>query len=189
MTATTERVPDSGALVATGSVTPAKPGVSATLWRVAKGSRRWWARPRSPTTATTASRSPMRPGRSAGTSSRSRPSTATSPGRPPLQTVAGPPLSTLDDASARLNAERDVIATRLAGLRGDFAGVVQASRDSNADDEHDVEGDDRLRAFQVDSLIRQVEGHLAQIDEALERVAAGTYGVCVACGSRSRPVA
>jgi hypothetical protein len=37
VTATTERVPDSGALVASGSVTPAKPGVSATLWRVAKG--------------------------------------------------------------------------------------------------------------------------------------------------------
>lgn len=36
VTATTERVPDSGALVATGSVTPAKPGVSATLWRVVK---------------------------------------------------------------------------------------------------------------------------------------------------------
>ena len=37
VTATTERLPDSGALVATGSVTPAKPGVSATLWRVVKG--------------------------------------------------------------------------------------------------------------------------------------------------------
>jgi hypothetical protein len=39
VTATTERLPDSGALVATGSVTPAKPGVSATLWRVVKGAQ------------------------------------------------------------------------------------------------------------------------------------------------------
>jgi hypothetical protein len=39
VTATTERLPDSGALVATGSVTPAKPGVSATLWRVVKGTQ------------------------------------------------------------------------------------------------------------------------------------------------------
>ena len=39
VTATTERVPDSGALVATGSVTPARPGVSATLWRVVKGTQ------------------------------------------------------------------------------------------------------------------------------------------------------
>jgi hypothetical protein len=39
VTATTERLPDSGALVATGSVTPARPGVSATLWRVVKGSQ------------------------------------------------------------------------------------------------------------------------------------------------------
>ena len=60
---------------------------------------------------------------------------------------------------------------------------MQASRDSNADDEHDVEGATiAFERSQVDSLIRQVEEHLAQIDEALERVAAGTYGVCVACG-------
>ena len=39
VTANTERLPDSGALVATGSVTPAKPGVSATLWRVVKGAQ------------------------------------------------------------------------------------------------------------------------------------------------------
>ena len=60
---------------------------------------------------------------------------------------------------------------------------MQASRDSNADDEHDGEGATiAFERSQVDSLIRQVEGHLAQIDEALERVAAGTYGVCVSCG-------
>ena len=55
---------------------------------------------------------------------------------------------------------------------------MQASRDSNADDEHDVEGATiAFERSQVDSLIRQVEGHLAQIDEALERVESGTYGV------------
>src|SRR4029450_3041303 len=92
------------------------------------------------------------------------------------------PLSTLDDASARLNAERDLITQRLDGLRGDFAGVVEASPHSNADAEPDGEGATiAFERSQVDSLIRQVEGHLAEIDEALERVAAGTYGVCVSC--------
>lgn len=68
-------------------------------------------------------------------------------------------------------------------MRGDFAGVVEASRESNADDEHDVEGATiAFERSQVDSLIRQVEAHLAEIDEALARVAAGTYGVCASCG-------
>ena len=76
-----------------------------------------------------------------------------------------------------------MILIRLAGLRGDFAGVVEASRDSNADDEHDVEGASiAFERSQVDTLIRQVEGHLAEIDDALARVADGTYGVCVSCG-------
>jgi len=76
-----------------------------------------------------------------------------------------------------------VIVVRLAGLRGDFAGVVEASRDSNADDEHDVEGASiAFERSQVDTLIRQVEGHLAEIDDALARVADGTYGVCASCG-------
>ena len=148
VTATTERVPDSDA----SSPPAASPRPSRAFARRCGGSpgepRRWWARPRSPTDGSYRIEVPDAPrtfsryvvtvpavsGNLAGTSA--------------LQTGAGPPLSTLDDASARLNAERDVIATRLAGLRGDFAGVVQASRDSNADDEHDVEGrDDRLRAF------------------------------------------
>jgi DnaK suppressor protein len=63
---------------------------------------------------------------------------------------------------------------------------VAASRDSNADDEHDPEGATiAFERSQVDSLIRQVEGHLAEIDEALARVTDGTYGVCVRCG---RPI-
>ena len=75
-----------------------------------------------------------------------------------------------------------MIIARLAGLRGDFAGVVEASRDSNADDEHDVEGASiAFERAQVDTLIRQVEGHLAEIDDALARVADGTYGVCASC--------
>jgi len=37
VTASTERVPESEALVATGTVTPAKPGVRATLWRIVEG--------------------------------------------------------------------------------------------------------------------------------------------------------
>ena len=59
------------------------------------------------------------------------------------------------------------------------AGVVAASRDSNADDEHDPEGATiAFERSQVDALVRQAREHLADIDAALAKVAAGTYGLC-----------
>jgi DnaK suppressor protein len=75
--------------------------------------------------------------------------------------------------------------SRLAALTGDFEAMVAASRDSNADDEHDPEG--ATIAFerqQVDSLIRQTETHLREIEAALARLDAGEYGVCERCGRR-----
>ncbi len=86
----------------------------------------------------------------------------------------------------RLTAERAVVVRRLAGLRGDFSGMVEASRDSNADDEHDPEGHTiAFERSQLDTLVRQAEARLAEVDAALERFAAGTYGVCTVCG---RPI-
>ena len=79
----------------------------------------------------------------------------------------------------RLAAEREATAARLAELRGDFSGMVAASRDSNADDEHDPEGATiAFERSQVDALIRQAEARLEEIDGALARVADGTYGLC-----------
>ena len=66
--------------------------------------------------------------------------------------------------------------------------MVDASRDSNADDEHDPEG--ATIAFerqQVDSLIRRTRQHLDEVDRALARLESGTYGVCERCG-RAIPV-
>lgn len=93
----------------------------------------------------------------------------------------------MSDPGALLAAERDRTAERLARLRRDFLGVVDASRDSNADDEHDPEGATiAFERSQVDALIRQAEAHLAEVDAAYGRLAAGTYGVCEVCG---RPIA
>ncbi|WP_246355121.1 hypothetical protein [Nocardioides ungokensis] len=46
----------------------------------------------------------------------------------------------MTDPGARLDRERARTGERLARLRRDFLGVVDASRDSNADDEHDPRG-------------------------------------------------
>ncbi|MBV9830665.1 MAG: TraR/DksA C4-type zinc finger protein [Marmoricola sp.] len=92
----------------------------------------------------------------------------------------------MKDPRQVLQAARDETVRRLAELTDDFAGIVAASRDTNADDEHDPEGSTiAFERSQVDALVRQARTRLDEIDAALERVAAGTYGVCVVCG---RPI-
>ena len=88
------------------------------------------------------------------------------------------------DARASLLAERRRTAARLASLRGDFDDVVAASRDTNADDEHDPEGATiAFERSQVGALVHQALAHLAEVDTALGRLDAGTYGTCEVCGS------
>ena len=73
--------------------------------------------------------------------------------------------------------------TRLAGLTRDLDEVVAASRDTNADDEHDPEG--ATIAFerqQVSALLSQAEASVAAVEAALAAHAAGTYGRCERCG-------
>ena len=96
-----------------------------------------------------------------------------------------------------LERERQETLQRLATLTDDFAEVVAASRDSNADDEHDPEGATiAFERSQLDALVNQARAHLAEIDAAITRLEDGTYGVCERCGQpisdarlRARPVA
>ena len=89
-------------------------------------------------------------------------------------------------ARDRVLAVRDAALGRVRALRADVDGMVEASRDSNADDEHDPEGHTiAFERSQLDTLIRQAETRLAEVDAALERLADGSYGTCVVCG---RPI-
>lgn len=89
----------------------------------------------------------------------------------------------MDEARARLDADRDRTTGRLARLSGDFDSVVGASRDSNADDEHDPEGATiAFERSQIGALVQQAREHLEQIDAALGKIDAGTYGTCERCG-------
>lgn len=88
----------------------------------------------------------------------------------------------MDTARDLLDAERRVALQRLAALTGDFDEVVAASKDTNADDEHDPEGATiAFERSQVSALVVQVRGHLAEIDAALQRLESGTYGTCERC--------
>jgi len=86
------------------------------------------------------------------------------------------PDAALDDLQRRTTE-------RLAALTGDYAGIVEASKDSNADDEHDPEGSTiAFERSQVGTLVEDARHQLAEVDAARARLADGTYGTCEGCG-------
>jgi RNA polymerase-binding transcription factor len=86
------------------------------------------------------------------------------------------PAAALDDLQRRTTE-------RLAALTGDYAGIVEASKDSNADDEHDPEGATiAFERSQVGTLVEDARHQLAEIEAARGRLADGTYGTCEECG-------
>ena len=91
-------------------------------------------------------------------------------------------------AAARLREERAELLSRISRLDADMASFFEASRDSNADDEHDPEGQTiAFERAQLSAVTDQVREHLAQIDAALRRVEDGSYGVCEVCGGQIDP--
>lgn len=86
----------------------------------------------------------------------------------------------------RLVHEREQVLARLRLLSDDYAAVVAASLDTNADDEHDPEGATiAFERSQLGALELQARRHLEEIEAAFERLESGTYGACERCG---RPV-
>jgi DnaK suppressor protein len=82
----------------------------------------------------------------------------------------------------RVSAEAEA-----ATLARDLEALFTASRDSNADDEHDPEGATiGFERAQLTALLAAARERVTEIDDALRRVDAGTYGVCESCG---RPIA
>lgn len=84
---------------------------------------------------------------------------------------------------ARLEEALADNAAQLQALGRQHDEIVAASRDSNADDEHDPEG--ATIAFerqQVVALVGQLERTRADIERALALHDAGGYGACERCG-------
>jgi DnaK suppressor protein len=92
------------------------------------------------------------------------------------------------EAIARLRSERESTDRRLADLTAAFGDIVDASKSSNADDEHDPEGATiAFERSQVAALVEQAREHLAELDAAEERADRGTYGTCESCGEPVAP--
>jgi DnaK suppressor protein len=91
-------------------------------------------------------------------------------------------------ATARelLLAEQVRARQRVAALEREFAGLAEAASSAGTDDEHDPEG--ATLAFErqhTAALLEAARKQLAAIGAALQRLAAGRYGVCDRCG---RPI-
>jgi DnaK suppressor protein len=80
-----------------------------------------------------------------------------------------------------LAAARADTLRAIAALSAELAGIVEAS--PATDDEHDPEGATiAFERAQVSALLERSRAHLAEIDRATARLAAGTYGDCERCG-------
>ena len=93
-----------------------------------------------------------------------------------------------DPARSRLEADRSATHERLLALDADHDEMVAASRDTNADDEHDPEGTTiAFERAQLAALRRQALEHLAEIEAAVRRLDDGTYGACERCAHPIAP--
>ncbi len=88
----------------------------------------------------------------------------------------------LEAVSERLRVERDEIRARLATMTEDLKSLFAASADSNADDEHDPEGQTiAYERSQLSAFIQAAQVHLVDLEAAAVRLQNGGYGICEVC--------
>ena len=92
----------------------------------------------------------------------------------------------MDDARARLLALRAEAAARAEAASAALAELIHDRQSANDDDEHDPEGVTLSSEWsRLSALADAAASELQQVDDALARMDAGTYGICAGCG---RPI-
>jgi RNA polymerase-binding transcription factor DksA len=89
------------------------------------------------------------------------------------------------DVAAVLRLAGHQTRAQIETLTAELADISASTDLVATDDEHDPEG--ATIAFErarVSALLAQARDHLAAVDTAERRVAAGTYGSCERCGRR-----
>lgn len=83
---------------------------------------------------------------------------------------------------------RDEAETEVRELDQSLHALFEASQDSNVDDEHDPEGSTiAYERAQLTAVLAAARRRLRDLDDALSRAGAGTYGVCETCGNPIPP--
>jgi DnaK suppressor protein len=89
-------------------------------------------------------------------------------------------------SESELRRLREQTADEVRVLESDLASLFEASRSSNADDEHDPEGSTiAYERAQLTAVLDAARRRITDLDEALGRLDAGGYGICEGCG---RPI-
>lgn len=78
------------------------------------------------------------------------------------------------DIQRQLEGRLQALRSRLASIKSD---VTQAHSVDSAEQAQERENDEV-----VDAIGNETRASIAEIEAALDRIAAGTYGQCVACG-------
>lgn len=87
-------------------------------------------------------------------------------------------------AAELLAAERERATARMAALRRGISSIDEATSGTATDDEHDPEGSTiAFERSQATTLLADAAEQIAEIDAALSRLEAGTYGTCESCGA------
>ena len=82
-----------------------------------------------------------------------------------------------------LHEKRDDAVRYAEQLRASLGIARDARADATADDEHDPEGPTMSQEWtQLTALLADAEAEIAEVDAALARIDAGTYGICTNCG-------
>jgi DnaK suppressor protein len=82
-----------------------------------------------------------------------------------------------------LSVERATTLARIDAMTAEFEEIVTATAGSNTDDEHDPEGSTiAFERAQVSALLLEAQAYLGELDCALARLDAGSYGICERCG-------
>lgn len=69
-------------------------------------------------------------------------------------------------------------------LEREFAGIAESASADGADDEHDPEGATLAYERQhAAALLERARDQVAEVNAALARLAAGSYGLCAICGN------
>lgn len=92
----------------------------------------------------------------------------------------------MTDARDTLERLRADALARVEAIRATLAQLTHDREGSNDDDEHDPEGVTLSSEWsRLTGLAEAAASELRQVDEAIERLDAGTYGICANCG---RPI-
>jgi RNA polymerase-binding transcription factor DksA len=88
----------------------------------------------------------------------------------------------MNETAERLSRiQADALVT-MADLEANLAEIANSSED-NADDEHDPEGSTlAYERARIGSLLEKIRNVVVDLEQSLDRVRLGTYGVCESCG-------